>query len=36
MTYVLIHGVADVGWGFGGKVYAEVLFTDRKPPGLSS
>ena len=34
MTYVLIHDVADGGWGFGGKVYREEQFKDKKPPDL--
>ena len=34
MTYVLIHDVADGGWGFGGKVYREEQFKGKKPPDL--
>ena len=30
MTYVLIHDVADGGWGYKGKVYAEEDFKSRK------
>ena len=34
MTYVLIHDVADGGWGYGGKVYTEGQFKNKKPPEL--
>lgn len=36
MTYVLIHDVADGGWGYGGTAYTEEQFKDRKPPDLTS
>ena len=34
MTYVLVHEVADGGWGFQGKVFTEEQFKDKKPPEL--
>ena len=34
MTFVLIHDVADGGWGYKGKVYAEEDFKSGKPPEL--
>lgn len=32
MTYVVIHEVADGGWGFAGRVFNKELFKDHIPP----